>query len=55
MITALGAGLKGMLNTGLVYAYIGQTLAGIAQPIIINSPGKIASTWFREDRVNIID
>lgn len=50
-MTILAAGMKSLLNTSIFYAYGGQILAGLAQPIILNSPGKIASTWFRDERV----
>jgi hypothetical protein len=36
----------------MFFPYLGQTLAAIAQPFILNSPGKFASTWFREERVS---
>lgn len=51
--TILAAGLKAISFKGMYLAYIGQTLAAIAQPFILNCPGKISATWFREDRVNI--
>jgi len=36
----------------MAFAYIGQTIAAIVQPLILNSPGELAATWFREERVN---
>jgi hypothetical protein len=53
LLTIIGAGLKSMMNINILFAYAGQTIAAIAQPVILNSPGKIASTWFREERVFI--
>jgi hypothetical protein len=51
----VGAGSKIFLNSSLAFAYIGQTLAALGQPLILNATGKVASSWFREDRVkNII-
>ena len=44
----VGAGLKIFINTSIVFAYIGQFLTAIFQPAILNSPGKIAATWFDE-------
>ena len=32
---------------------IGYTLAGIGQPFLINSPAKLAATWFRPEMVLI--
>lgn len=49
--TMIGAGLKALLYKGLVFTYLGQTLAAIAQPFILNSPGKIAAVWFRDEKV----
>jgi hypothetical protein len=52
-LTTCGAGLKCLINCGLSYLYMGQTLAAIGQPFFLNAPAKIASTWFREDKVII--
>ena len=46
----IGAGLKIFINTSIVFAYIGQFLTAIFQPAILNSPGKIAATWFNEKK-----
>jgi hypothetical protein len=51
-MTVIAAGIKSLLNKSLFFAYGGQIFAALAQPIILNSPGKIASTWFRDERVN---
>ena len=51
LLTILGAVLKIFINESIYYAYAGQLLSAIAQPFILNSPGKIASTWFRDERV----
>jgi hypothetical protein len=47
----IGGFLKIFINESIYYAYAGQVLAAIAQPFILNSPGKIASTWFKDERV----
>jgi hypothetical protein len=47
--------MKSLIGYGLYFCYIGQTLAAIAQPVILNSPGKISSTWFRDERVEILN
>lgn len=60
MITAgcniLGAGLKLLVNKdkSLAVCYIGQIFAGLFQPALINSPGKIAANWFRDDIRTVI-
>jgi hypothetical protein len=38
----------------MAFAYIGQTIAAIVQPLILNSPGELAATWFREERVKLL-
>ena len=47
----VGSGLKLLVNKdkSLASCYIGQTIAGLFQPVLLNSPGKISATWFRED------
>ena len=45
----VGAFLKIFINTSIIFAYIGQFFTAIFQPAILNSPGKIASTWFNEE------
>ena len=52
----VGAGLKLLVNKdeSLASCYIGQILAGLFQPALINSPGKIAANWFRDDIRTII-
>ena len=52
----VGAGLKLFINkdSSLASCYIGQTISCLFQPILLNSPGKIASNWFREDIRTVI-
>ena len=52
--TLLGAGLKLFVNKSMTLVFIGQCLAGLFQPCIINSPGKIAANWFRVNMRNLI-
>ena len=60
IITAIcnlvGAGLKLLVNKdkSLASCYVGQILAAILQPVLLNSPGKIAANWFRDDIRNVI-
>jgi hypothetical protein len=49
----MGSIFKSQINQNISFAYIGQFITAIAQPLIMNTPGKIASTWFREDKVII--
>ena len=43
-----GSFLKVFINTSISWAYIGQVLTALFQPAILNSPAKIAATWFDE-------
>ena len=52
--TLLGAGLKLFVNTNMVVCFIGQCLAGLLQPALLNSPGKIAAKWFSADSRTLI-
>ena len=52
----LGSGLKLLVNKdkSLASCYIGQTISCLFQPVLLNSPGKIAANWFREDIRTVI-
>ena len=52
----VGAGLKLLVNKddSMASLYIGQILCSILQPVLLNSPGKIAANWFRDDIRNVI-
>ena len=52
--TLAGASFKLLINKSMAFAFIGQFLAGFFQPAILNSPGKIAANWFREDMRTLI-
>lgn len=47
--TVLASFFKLFINKGMFFCYLGQFMAGIFQPALINSPGKIAANWFRDD------
>lgn len=44
----LGSILKIFLFVHISFAYIGQFFTALLQPAILNSPAKIAATWFNE-------
>ena len=48
----IGACLKLLINYSLGMSLLGQFMLAIAQPFIIASPGKIASSWFRVEVVS---
>ena len=54
--TMVGSGLKLLVNkdTTLAGCFVGQFLSGLFQPALLNSPGKIAANWFREDIRTVI-
>ena len=54
--TLIGAGLKMFINkdTSLACCFVGQFFSGLFQPALLNSPGKIAANWFREDIRTVI-
>ena len=54
--TLVGAGLKMFINkdTTLACCFVGQFFSGLFQPALLNSPGKIAANWFREDIRTVI-
>ena len=44
----VGAVFKIFLNVHIAFAFVGQFLASSLQPAILNSPAKLAATWFDE-------
>lgn len=52
--TLLGAGLKLFVNSNMIVCFIGQCLAGLFQPALLNSPGKIAAKWFNHESRTLI-
>ena len=46
-----GSAFKLLVNQkgGIAWSFVGQFFAGLFQPAILNSPGKIAANWFREN------
>ena len=54
LLLIIGSFLKIFINTSIAFAYIGQFLTAVFQPAILNSPGKIAATWFDEKSRTLI-
>ncbi len=54
--TLLGSFFKIFINNDktLTVCYVGQVFAALFRPLLLNSPGKIASNWFREDKRTFI-
>ena len=52
----VGSALKLFVNKdkSLTSCYIGQIIACFFQPVLLNSPGKLAANWFREDIRTVI-
>ena len=49
LTTILASFFKIFINKSMYFCYLGQFLASIFQPALLNSPGKIAANWFRDD------
>jgi FLVCR family feline leukemia virus subgroup C receptor-related protein len=49
--TIAGAWVRIAVNSSFTWVIIGQTLNGIGQPFILNSPAKIAAVWFKPENV----
>ena len=47
--TILASALKLLINKSMLFCFLGQVMASVFQPALINSPGKIAANWFRDD------
>ena len=47
--TILASFFKLFINKHMFFCYLGQFMASIFQPALLNSPGKIAANWFRDD------
>ena len=48
LLIIVGAVFKIFLNVHIAFAFVGQFLASSLQPAILNSPAKLAATWFDE-------
>lgn len=51
VLTALGSGIRCMLNLSFTFVVVGQLFCAIGQPFILNAPAKIATFWFKEQHV----
>ena len=49
--TLLGGWIRLGCRESFIYVILGNAVAGIGQPFILNSPAKIAALWFRPERV----
>ena len=47
LLLMLGQWLRLFFNSYFYVALVGQTLGAIANPVFLNTPSKIASTWFK--------
>lgn len=51
VFTAIGTGIRCLVNYSFEYLIIGQFFCAIAQPFILNAPTKIATRWFKQENV----
>lgn len=49
ILCLIGTGLRLLVNTGFYFVIIGQIVAGIGRPFILNCQTKIAANWFPAD------
>jgi FLVCR family feline leukemia virus subgroup C receptor-related protein len=55
ILCIIGITLRLFVNYGFPFVLIGQILAGIGRPFILNCQAKISANWFRaSQRVNYI-
>ena len=52
--TLLGAIVKLFVNKNMTVCFIGQFMTGFFQPAILNSPGKIAARWFKNNSRTLV-
>ena len=47
VLTAVGAGIRCLVNSSFSAVIVGQLLCAVGQPFILNAPAKIATYWFK--------
>ena len=47
--TIAASAFKLLINKSIIWCYVGQFMAAVFQPALLNSPGKISANWFRDD------
>lgn len=53
-LTFIGALLKLFVNTNMIVCFLGQISSSLGQPAILDTPGKIAARWFKNDSRTLI-
>jgi hypothetical protein len=51
LLTTAGSWVRLGALDSFWYILVGNTLAAIGQPFLLNSPAKLAATWFRPEMV----
>jgi len=46
----VGISMRLLVNQGFVWVIVGQVLAGIGRPFILNCQGKISANWFSSEK-----
>ena len=49
ILALIGVGLRMLVNEGFFWIIVGQILAGIGRPFILNCQAKISANWFQAD------
>ena len=47
--TIIGSWIRIFINESFLFVILGQFISSLGQPFIMNSPAKIAATWFNKD------
>lgn len=48
-LQAIGMAIKALINYSFALVLVGQTIAGISQPSILDAPALLATVWFEDD------
>lgn len=48
-LALLGVGLRLLINEAFAWVIVGQVIAGIGRPFILNCQAKISANWFTSD------
>ena len=49
-LSLLGTGLRMLVNHSFVWVVVGQVIAGIGRPFILNCQAKISANWFKAEK-----
>ena len=47
ILCLVGTGFRLLVNTSFVFVILGQVIAGVGRPFILNCQAKISANWFQ--------